>query len=89
MTGLPDPLGAAINTNPELLDDSAFMPAVGPAPVYLSICGPLIRPPMSCATAIEETVLHALVPGTLRSMTVPVGIEAGSVATEAFGVTAM
>ena len=86
-TGLPAPLGAAIKTTPELLDDSAFLPAAGPAPVYLSICGPLIRPPMSCATAIEETVLHALVAGRLNNVTVPVGIEVGSVAIEALGVT--
>src|SRR6516162_7667350 len=38
---------------------------------------------MSCATAIEETLLHALVAGTLSKMTVPVGIEVGSVAIEA------
>ena len=42
---------------------------------------------MSCATAIEETVLHALVAGLLSNVTVPVGIEVGSVAIEAFGVT--
>ena len=88
-TGLPAPLGVAKKTKPELLNDSAFLPAAGPAPVYLSICGPLIRPPMSCATAIEETVLHAFAAGTLSKMTVPVGIEVGSVATEAFGVTAI
>ena len=82
-------MGAAIKTNPELLNDSAFLPAAAPAPVYLSICGPLIRPPMSCATAIEETVLHALVAGTLSKMTVPVGIEVGSVAIEALGVMAI
>jgi hypothetical protein len=42
---------------------------------------------MSCATAIEETVLQALVAGTLSNVMVPVGIEVGSVAIEAFGVT--
>jgi hypothetical protein len=42
---------------------------------------------MSCAIAIEETALHALVAGTLSNVTVPVGIEVGSVAIEAFGVT--
>jgi len=42
---------------------------------------------MSCATAIEETLLHALAAGTLSKVTVPVGIEVGSVAIEAFGVT--
>jgi hypothetical protein len=42
---------------------------------------------MSCAIAIEETALHALVTGTLSNVTVPVGIEVGSVAIEAFGVT--
>jgi hypothetical protein len=42
---------------------------------------------MSCATAIEETVLHAFVAGLLSNVTVPVGIEVGSVAIEAFGVT--
>jgi hypothetical protein len=41
---------------------------------------------MSCATAIEEMVLHALVAGALSKVTVPVGIEVGSVAIEAFGV---
>jgi hypothetical protein len=44
---------------------------------------------MSCATAIEETVLHALVAGTLSKMTVPVGIEVGSVTIEALGVMAI
>jgi hypothetical protein len=39
---------------------------------------------MSCATAIEE---HALAAGTLSKVMVPVGIEVGSVAIEAFGVT--
>jgi hypothetical protein len=42
---------------------------------------------MSCATATEDAVLQAFVAGTL--MTVPVGIEVGSVAIEAFGVTGM
>ena len=42
---------------------------------------------MSCATAIEEVVLHVLVAGTFSKVTVPVGIEVGSVAIEAFGVT--
>ena len=41
---------------------------------------------MSCATANEEVVLHALVAGTLSNVTMPVGIEVGSVAIEAFGV---
>jgi len=45
-----------------------------------------MRPPMSCATAIEEVVPHAFVAGTLSKVTVPVGIEVGSVAIEAFGV---
>jgi len=35
-TGLPAPLGTAIKINPESLKDSAFVPATGPAPVYLS-----------------------------------------------------
>jgi hypothetical protein len=35
-TGLPAPLGTAIKINPESLNDSAFLPATGPAPVYLS-----------------------------------------------------
>jgi len=38
---------------------------------------------MSCATAIEETVLYALAAGTFSKVTVPVGIEVGSVAIEA------
>jgi len=85
-TGLPAPLGTAMKINPKSLKDSAFVPAAGPAPVYLSTCAPLIRPPMSCATAIEETVLQTLLAGTLSNVTVPVGIEVGSVAIEAFGV---
>jgi hypothetical protein len=44
---------------------------------------------MSCATAIEETVLHAVAAGTLSKTTVPVGIEVGSVAIEALGVMAI
>jgi hypothetical protein len=44
---------------------------------------------MSCATAIEETVLQGLAAGTLSKTTVPVGIEVGSVAIEAFGVMAI
>ena len=86
-TGLPAPLGTAIKINPKSLKDSAFLAAARPAPVYLSICAPLIRPPMSCATAIAEVVLHVLVAGTFSKVTVPVGIEVGSVAIEAFGVT--
>jgi hypothetical protein len=35
-TGLPAPLGTAIKINPESLNDSAFLPATGPDPVYLS-----------------------------------------------------
>ena len=61
----------------------------GPLPYICQYGGPLIRPPMSCATAIEETVLHAVVAGTLSKMTVPVGIEVGSVAIEALGVMAI
>jgi hypothetical protein len=38
---------------------------------------------------MEEIVLHALVAGMLSNVTVPVGIEVGSVAIEAFGVTGM
>jgi hypothetical protein len=86
-TGLPAPLGIAIKTNPELFEELAFAPAGAPAPVYMSMWAPLIRPPMSCATAIEETVLHALAAGTFSKVTVPVGIEVGSVAIEAFGVS--
>ena len=44
---------------------------------------------MSCATATEDAVLQAFVAGTLSKVTVPVGIEVGSVAIEAFGVTGM
>ena len=44
---------------------------------------------MSCAIAIEEMVPHAFVAGALSKVTVPVGIEFGSVAIEAFGVMGM
>jgi len=44
---------------------------------------------MSCATTIEELVLQALAAGALSSVTVPVGIQVGSVAIEAFGVMGM
>ena len=36
-TGLPVPFGTAIKTNPESLNELAFVPAEEPAPVYMSM----------------------------------------------------